>query len=266
MPLQIRVPAHLLQMTTQRLMDAQSGLGEPQSAQKRLDSTAQILSATSELERASAMDCCMASTHSSFSCSESAEKLPTGMAVRYTVAWGGQHPQHPLLTLGSPEDPVWCGEVKAPAIHLLDVPHIHLDVGDANPQLIVLVGVDGQGMKGDGRWDPMPGSWGNCVSSLPSSHPGGTSGTADSGAATVGVMLLGDPKTQSQQRERGLHLRGQHPVASVLSPFEGWQAWVPWLTAALLRLGVQREQLPLEIASGSPIMPQSPQLPTSAFL
>lgn len=149
MPLWIWVPAHLLQMTTQRLMEAQSGLGEPQSAQKRLDSTAQILSATSELESASVMDCCMASTHSSFSCSESAEKLPGGMEVRYITAQGGQHPQHPLPTLGSPENPVWCGEVKAPAIHLLDVPHIHLNVGDANPQPIVLVGEGGQGMRGE---------------------------------------------------------------------------------------------------------------------
>lgn len=98
-PLWIWVPAHLLQMTTQRLMEAQSGLGEPQSAQTRFDSTAQILSATSELESASVMDCCMASTHSSFSCSESAQKLPGGMGVRDTMAWGGQHPQHPLPTL-----------------------------------------------------------------------------------------------------------------------------------------------------------------------
>lgn len=87
-PAGMQVPAHLLQMTTQRLMEAQSGLGEPQSAQKRLDSTTQILSATSELERASAMDCCMASTHSSFSWSESAEKLPAGTGMRDGMAAG----------------------------------------------------------------------------------------------------------------------------------------------------------------------------------
>lgn len=59
-------------------MEAQSGWGEPQSAQKRLGSSAQILSATSELESASATACRMASTHSSFSCSDSAEKLRAG--------------------------------------------------------------------------------------------------------------------------------------------------------------------------------------------
>lgn len=48
-----------------------------------------------------------------------------------------------------PEDPVWCGEVKAPAIHLLDIPYIHLNVGDANLQPIVLVGESGQGMMGE---------------------------------------------------------------------------------------------------------------------
>lgn len=135
----LRVPAHLLQMTMQRLMEAQSGWGEPQSAQKRLASSAQILSATSELERASAMECCMASTHSSFSWSESVEKLPAGMEMRGGMAVGsGEHHQHPLPSLGSPEDPVWCCEVEAPAIHLLDIPHVHLDVGDADPQPIIL--------------------------------------------------------------------------------------------------------------------------------
>lgn len=145
-PAGMQVPAHLLQMTTQRLMEAQSGLGEPQSAQKRLDSTTQILSATSELERASAMDCCMASTHSSFSWSESAEKLPAGTGMRDGMAAGrGSTAGTPLPSLISPEDPVRRCEIEAPAVHLLDIPHVHLDVGDADPQPIVLVGEGGAG-------------------------------------------------------------------------------------------------------------------------
>lgn len=71
------LPAQRLQMTTQRLMEAQSGWGAPQSAQNLLGAAAQMRSATSEVDRASAMAPCMASSHCSFSTSESAEKLWT---------------------------------------------------------------------------------------------------------------------------------------------------------------------------------------------
>lgn len=64
-------------MTTQRLMEAQSGCAAPQSAQDLLGAAAQMRSATSEVDRASAMAPCMASSHCSFSGSESAEKLVT---------------------------------------------------------------------------------------------------------------------------------------------------------------------------------------------
>lgn len=71
------LPAQRLQMTTQRLMEAQSGWAAPQSAQNLLGAAAQMRSATSEVDRASAMAPCMASSHCSFSNSESAEKLGT---------------------------------------------------------------------------------------------------------------------------------------------------------------------------------------------
>lgn len=74
---QPHTPAQRLQMTTQRLMEAQSGWAAPQSAQNLLGSTAQMRSATSEVDRASAMAPCMASSHCSFSSSDSAEKLWT---------------------------------------------------------------------------------------------------------------------------------------------------------------------------------------------
>lgn len=64
-------------MTTQRLMEAQSGWAASQSAQNLLGATAQMRSATSEVDRASAMAPCMASSHCSFSSSDSAEKLGT---------------------------------------------------------------------------------------------------------------------------------------------------------------------------------------------
>lgn len=70
-------PAQRLQMTTQRLMEAQSGWAAPQSAQNLLGATAQMRSATSEVDRASAMAPCMASSHCSFSISDSAKKLGT---------------------------------------------------------------------------------------------------------------------------------------------------------------------------------------------
>lgn len=55
----------------------------------------------------------------------------------------GQHCRHPIPSLGSPEDPVGRRQVEAPAVHLLDVPHVHLDVGDANALPIVLGGEGG---------------------------------------------------------------------------------------------------------------------------
>ena len=76
------IPAQRLQMTTQRLMEAQSGWAAPQSAQNLLGAMAQMRSATSEVDRASAMAPCMASSHCSFSSSDSAEKLGT-------QEWGG---------------------------------------------------------------------------------------------------------------------------------------------------------------------------------
>lgn len=71
------LPAQRLQMTMQRLMEAQSGWAAPQSAQNLLGAAAQMRSATSEVDKASAMAPCMASSHCSFSNSESAEKLGT---------------------------------------------------------------------------------------------------------------------------------------------------------------------------------------------
>lgn len=70
-------PAQRLQMTTQRLMEAQSGCAAPQSAQSLLGAAAQMRSVTSEVDRASAMAPCMASSQRSFSSSDSAEKLGT---------------------------------------------------------------------------------------------------------------------------------------------------------------------------------------------
>lgn len=70
-------PAQRLQMTMQRLMEAQSGWAAPQSAQNLLGAAAQMRSATSEVDKASAMAPCMASSHCSFSSSDSAEKLGT---------------------------------------------------------------------------------------------------------------------------------------------------------------------------------------------
>ena len=58
-------------------MEAQSGWAAPQSAQNLLGATAQMRSATSKVDRASAMAPCMASSHCSFSSSDSAEKLGT---------------------------------------------------------------------------------------------------------------------------------------------------------------------------------------------
>lgn len=58
-------------------MEAQSGWAAPQSAQNLLGATAQMRSATSEVDRASAMAPRMASSHCSFSSSDSAEKLRT---------------------------------------------------------------------------------------------------------------------------------------------------------------------------------------------
>lgn len=81
-PTPAHTPAQRLQMTTQRLMEAQSGWGAPQSAQNLLGAAAQTRSATSEVDRASATAPCMASSHCSFSSSESAEKLGT-------QGWGG---------------------------------------------------------------------------------------------------------------------------------------------------------------------------------
>lgn len=63
-------------------MEAQSGWAAPQSAQNLLGAMAQMRSATSEVDRASAMAPCMASSHCSFSSSDSAEKLGT-------QEWGG---------------------------------------------------------------------------------------------------------------------------------------------------------------------------------
>ena len=63
-------------------MEAQSGWTAPQSAQNLLGAMAQMRSATSEVDRASAMAPCMASSHCSFSSSDSAEKLGT-------QEWGG---------------------------------------------------------------------------------------------------------------------------------------------------------------------------------
>lgn len=68
-------PAHWLQITTHRFMAAHSGFAVPQSAQKLLLGSAQICSATSQLDRASWTAFCMASTHCLHSCSDSAMKL-----------------------------------------------------------------------------------------------------------------------------------------------------------------------------------------------
>lgn len=68
-------PAHCLQITTQRLMAAQSGCGAPQSAQKLLLGSLQICSTTSLLDSASPMAFLMACTHCSLDCSDSAIKL-----------------------------------------------------------------------------------------------------------------------------------------------------------------------------------------------
>lgn len=56
-------------------MEAHSGFAVPQSAQKLLLGSAQICSATSQLDRASWTAFCMASTHCLHSCSDSAMKL-----------------------------------------------------------------------------------------------------------------------------------------------------------------------------------------------
>lgn len=78
-------PAHRLQITTHKLTAAHSGLGAPQSAQKLLLGSTQIRSATSLLDRASPMALLMASTHCSFSCSDSAMKLRRETSARLNV-------------------------------------------------------------------------------------------------------------------------------------------------------------------------------------
>lgn len=41
---------------------------------------------------------------------------------------------------GSPEDAVGGGEVKAAPVHFLDVAHVHVDEGDADAQMELLMG------------------------------------------------------------------------------------------------------------------------------
>ncbi len=78
-------PAHRLQITTHKLMAAHSGLGAPQSAQRLLLGSAQILSATSLFDKASPIASRMASTHCSRSCSDSAMKLRRETNTRPSV-------------------------------------------------------------------------------------------------------------------------------------------------------------------------------------
>src|SRR4029434_7526751 len=70
-------PAQRLHTHTQRLMEAHSGLGAEQSAQRALDGSAHILSATSECESAAEMLSLITHTYCTLSCPESATKLHT---------------------------------------------------------------------------------------------------------------------------------------------------------------------------------------------
>lgn len=73
---------------------------------------------------------------------------------------------------------------------------------------------------------------------------------------------MGVPEARSRWGG-GLQPGGHQPAGSEQSPFGGGSSGVSQLTAALLRLWMRREGVPLEMASGSPVVPQPPPPPAT---